>query len=164
MPYTQEELQDVEESASQDNFTEDQIRDLRAQEEAEREREEAELQMLRDEEERLRKEREEQEERERLAREQQQREAELAAAVAAEQNEKRRTVDVLQAQLADTEANMEHERKLAVDLAAKLSSAEEMLTNVIGINEYLVRQRSENVRKDAKVRFQTRSFIYYHFL
>lgn len=79
-----------------------------------------------------------------------QREAELAAAVAAEQNEKRRTVDVLQAQLADTEANMEHERKLAVDLAAKLSSAEEMLTNVIGINEYLVRQRSENVRKDAK--------------
>ena len=59
---------------------------------------------------------------------------------------------------------MEHERKLAVDLAAKLSSAEEMLTNVIGINEYLVRQRSENVRKDAKVRFQTRSFIYYHFL
>lgn len=71
---------------------------------------------------------------------------------------------MLQAQLADTEANMEHERKLAVDLAAKLSSAEEMLTNVIGINEYLVRQRSENVRKDAKVRFQTRSFIYYHFL
>merc|ERR1711998_195547 len=75
-----EELQDVEESASQDNFTEDQIRDLRAQEEAEREREEAELQRLRDEEERLRKEREEQEERERLAREQQQLEAERAAA------------------------------------------------------------------------------------
>ena len=74
------EIQDAEESASQDNFTEDQIRNLRAQEEAEREREEAELQRLRDEEERLRKEREEQEERERLAREQQQREAELEAA------------------------------------------------------------------------------------
>jgi hypothetical protein len=70
--------------------------------------------------------------------------------VASEQNDKRNAVEMLQTKLAETEASVEHERSVSVDLSAKLASAEEMLTNVIGINEYLVRQGSEHAHEDAK--------------
>ena len=83
------EVQDVEESASQDNFTEELIIELRVREAIEREGEDAELQRLRDEEERLHKEREEQEERELLAREQRQLEAEREAARQRAETERR---------------------------------------------------------------------------
>jgi hypothetical protein len=79
-----------------------------------------------------------------------QRETELATAVAAEQADKRGAVELLQARLAEAEANVEHERSVSMELAAKLASAEEMLTNVIAINEYLVRQGSEHAYRDAK--------------
>ena len=70
--------------------------------------------------------------------------------MASEQNDKRNAVEMLQTKLAETEASVEHERSVSVDLSAKLASAEEMLTNVIGINEYLVRQGSEHAHEDAK--------------
>ena len=58
--------------------------------------------------------------------------------MAAMREDHNKLVSQLQTQLAETEQAMEQERAVSQQLAMKLASAEEMLTNVSSINDYLV--------------------------
>ena len=79
------------------------------------------------------------------------REAEMAQAMAKDQAESSdamenmkhdldMAIDDLQGRLAESQQSVEEERGVAVELASKLASAEEMMKNVIAINEFLVQQ------------------------
>ena len=49
---------------------------------------------------------------------------------------------IIQGRLVEAQQSVEEERGVAVELASKLASAEEMMKNVIAINEFLVQQVS----------------------